>query len=123
MERVTEESNGIVDSSGDSSQGETSRDNVLYHVAYDSPNGCNQAVLRLYDVRPRAQYRLQWAQIAVGQKVMANYNPDNPKERGYWYDVELTRKVEDDYRELYCRLLLSGGDSHSCICTSYTQYL
>jgi hypothetical protein len=24
---------------------------------------------------------------------MANYNPDNPDERGYWYDVELTRKV------------------------------
>ena len=35
VERITEESNGIVDSSGDSSQGETSSDNVLYHVAYD----------------------------------------------------------------------------------------
>ena len=24
---------------------------------------------------------------------MANYNPDHPKERGFWYDVTVTRKV------------------------------
>ena len=32
-------------------------------------------------------------QISVGQVVMANYNPDEPDERGYWYDVKITKKV------------------------------
>ena len=31
--------------------------------------------------------------ILVGQVVMANYNPDEPDERGYWYDVKITKKV------------------------------
>lgn len=31
-------------------------------------------------------------QIEAGQVVMANYCPDEPKERGFWYDVEITRK-------------------------------
>ena len=25
---------------------------------------------------------------------MANYNPDEPDERGYWYDVKITKKVK-----------------------------
>lgn len=33
------------------------------------------------------------AKILVGQVVMANYNPDEPDERGYWYDVKITKKV------------------------------
>ena len=32
--------------------------------------------------------------ISVGQVVMANYNPDEPDERGYWYDVKITKKVK-----------------------------
>jgi len=24
---------------------------------------------------------------------MGNYNPDEPDERGYWYDVKITKKV------------------------------
>ncbi|XP_062510114.1 E3 ubiquitin-protein ligase UHRF1-like isoform X2 [Corticium candelabrum] len=104
IEKVTK---GTSETNGDASNIEA----IMYHVRYDSPHGGDEAILRQHDVRHRAQYRLQWAQLAVGQNVMANYNPDNPKERGYWYDVELTRKEDDEYRELYCRLLLSGGDS------------
>ena len=32
-------------------------------------------------------------QLSIGQVVMANYNPDEPDERGFWYDVEITKKV------------------------------
>ena len=32
-------------------------------------------------------------QISIGQIVMANYNPDEPDERGYWYDFKITKKV------------------------------
>ena len=44
-------------------------------------------------LRPRARYRMQWDQLAIGQTVMVNYNPDHPRLRGYWYDGTITRKV------------------------------
>jgi len=31
----------------------------------------------------------------MGQKLMVNYNPDAPKERGFWYDAIISRKVGD----------------------------
>ena len=33
------------------------------------------------------------SQLAVGQIVMVNYNPDHPRQRGFWYDGIVTRKV------------------------------
>lgn len=35
------------------------------------------------DVRARARNILKWQELEVGQVVMLNYNPDNPKERGF----------------------------------------
>ena len=42
---------------------------------------------------------------------MANYNTDEPKERGFWYDVKITRKVSKFHAQrkwfhfsLFCRL-------------------
>ena len=34
-----------------------------------------------------------YCKMSVGQVVMANYNLDEPDERGYWYDVKITKKV------------------------------
>ena len=43
---------------------------------------------------------------------MANYNSDEPKERGFWYDVEVTRKVSKrNAREVYGKLLLGSDES------------
>lgn len=42
----------------------------------------------LFDFRFVFSYK-----ISVGEVVMANYNPDEPDERGYWYDVKITKKV------------------------------
>ena len=33
------------------------------------------------------------SQVQIGDILMANYNCDEPKERGFWYDVQVTRKV------------------------------
>lgn len=33
-------------------------------------------------------------QVKIGDTLMANYNCDEPKERGFWYDVQVTRKVK-----------------------------
>lgn len=40
-----------------------------------------------------------------GNKVMVNYNPDHPRERGFWYDATITRK-DDEKREMYGKLVL-----------------
>ena len=55
------------------------------------------------DIRPRAQYRLQWEELVSGNQVMVNYNSDHPKERGYWYDAIITRKVD---KALYAQLVM-----------------
>lgn len=59
------------------------------------------------DVRARARNILKWHELEVGQEVMLNYNPDNPKERGFWYDAEILRKRETrTARELYANVRL-----------------
>uniref|UniRef100_A0A673KIG9 E3 ubiquitin-protein ligase UHRF n=1 Tax=Sinocyclocheilus rhinocerous TaxID=307959 RepID=A0A673KIG9_9TELE len=70
-------------------------------------------LLRGKDVRPRARTVYQWHQLEQGMIVMVNYNPDEPKERGYWYDAEIQRKRETrTQREVYGKILLGdAGDS------------
>lgn len=59
------------------------------------------------DVRPRARTVYQWHQLESGMIVMVNYNPDDPKERGYWYDAEIQRKRETrTLREIYAKIIL-----------------
>lgn len=43
-------------------------------------------------LRPRACRKVSFADVAVGDKVMLNYNYDEPTKRGYWYDAEITSK-------------------------------
>lgn len=75
------------------------------HVAYCSYSDEEISKLTSADMRPRARYRLQWEQLAVGSTVMVNYNSDHPKERGFWYDAVITRK-ENRKREVYAKLVL-----------------
>ena len=43
-------------------------------------------------IRPRACHKLHVADVAIGSRVMVNYNYDEPKSRGYWYDAVVTAK-------------------------------
>ncbi|XP_044151711.1 E3 ubiquitin-protein ligase UHRF1-like [Bufo gargarizans] len=91
----------------------TPADDVIYHITYeDYPE---QGVVQLTgkDVRPRARTKLSWEDLRAGLVVMVNFNPDDPKERGYWYDAEILRKKEGKAcKELYAKLLLEGtGDT------------
>lgn len=67
--------------------------------------------LRGKDVRPRARTVFQWHQLEEGMIVMVNYNPDEPKERGYWYDAQIQRKRETrTQREVFGKILLGYVD-------------
>ncbi|XP_040317661.1 E3 ubiquitin-protein ligase UHRF1 [Herpailurus yagouaroundi] len=93
----------------------TPEDDIIYHVKYDDypENGVVQMSPR--DVRARARTILQWQEIEVGQVVMLNYNPDNPKERGFWYDAEILRKRETrTARELYANVRLGDDSLNDC---------
>ena len=53
--------------------------------------------IHIYFYHPSVMSKLLFSslspQISIGQIVMANYNPDEPDERGYWYDFKITKKV------------------------------
>ncbi|XP_004378497.1 E3 ubiquitin-protein ligase UHRF1 [Trichechus manatus latirostris] len=90
-------------------------DDVIYHVKYDDypENGVVQMSSR--DVRARARTILPWQELEAGQVVMLNYNPDNPKERGFWYDAEILRKRETrTARELYANVMLGDDSINDC---------
>lgn len=77
---------------------------VTFIVSY-AENGVIQLLAK--DVRPRARTVYQWHQLEPGMVVMVNYNPDDPKERGYWYDAEIQRKRETrTLREIYAKIIL-----------------
>ncbi|XP_062474738.1 E3 ubiquitin-protein ligase UHRF1 isoform X1 [Pezoporus occidentalis] len=88
-------------------------EDVIYHVKYEDypENGVVQ--LGSNDVRARARTILKWHQLEVGQVVMVNYNPDEPKERGFWYDAEILQKREMKMiKEINAKILLGdAGDS------------
>ena len=63
--------------------------------------------LQSKDVRPRARTVYQWHQLEAGMVVMVNFNPDEPKERGYWYDAQIQKKRETrTVHEIYAKILL-----------------
>ncbi|KAM4809973.1 E3 ubiquitin-protein ligase UHRF1 [Rhinophrynus dorsalis] len=88
-------------------------DDIIYHVKYEDypENGVVQLTKK--DVRARARTILHWHELTVGQVVMVNYNPDEPKERGFWYDAEIVRKRETrTIKEMYANVLLGdAGDT------------
>ena len=43
-------------------------------------------------IRPRARHKLSVAELDIGSRVMVNYNYDEPRCRGYWYDATVTAK-------------------------------
>uniref|UniRef100_H9GE29 E3 ubiquitin-protein ligase UHRF n=1 Tax=Anolis carolinensis TaxID=28377 RepID=H9GE29_ANOCA len=87
-------------------------EDIVYHVKYEDypENGVIQ--LSSKNVRARARSTLQWEELSPGDVVMLNYNPDDPKERGFWYDAEILQKRESrTYKELYAKIVLGdGGD-------------
>ncbi|KAK1152557.1 E3 ubiquitin-protein ligase UHRF1 [Acipenser oxyrinchus oxyrinchus] len=86
---------------------------VMYHVKYEDYPENGVVKLTGKDVRPRARTVYQWHQLEVGMVVMVNFNPDEPKERGFWYDAEIQRKRETrTAHEIYGKILLGdAGDS------------
>jgi len=73
--------------------------------------------VRSRHVRPRARHKLSLADLMPGSRVMVNYNYDEPRRRGYWYDAVVTAKqVTRTNRQLTATVYI-GYDS-ACVCLS-----
>lgn len=44
----------------------------------------------LKHVRPRAHRSLKLDEVKLGQVIMANYNLEDPEERGHWFDCKVS---------------------------------
>lgn len=51
--------------------------------------------LSLHSIRPRARKMIKFSDVKEGDKVMINYNIEEPNERGFWYDCEVTGKKQN----------------------------
>jgi len=71
--------------------------------------------VRSRHVRPRARHKLSLADLTPGSRVMVNYNYDEPRRRGYWYDAVVTDKqVTRTNRQLTATVYI-GYDSDSSL--------
>lgn len=52
---------------------------------------CDPVVVPVKHIRPRARHNLTLDELKVGDRVMVNYNYDEPTSRGYWYDAVVDR--------------------------------
>ncbi|XP_054573464.1 E3 ubiquitin-protein ligase UHRF1 [Eptesicus fuscus] len=100
--------------SSTSSQDAPSKD-VIYHVTYDDYPEYGVVQMSSQNVRARARQIIRWQDLKEGQEVMLNYNPDKPKERGFWYDAVIMRKNQTrTSRELYANIRLGSGSLSNC---------
>ncbi|CAG0895764.1 unnamed protein product [Darwinula stevensoni] len=91
-------------------------DSLRYHVQYQEYED-DPAPLPLFMVRPRARSTVPFAEVKVGDVVMANYNLDDPKERGFWFDAKITKKQERGRgRDLVATVLVSAQETAVADC-------
>uniref|UniRef100_A0A1B6LJB4 RING-type E3 ubiquitin transferase n=1 Tax=Graphocephala atropunctata TaxID=36148 RepID=A0A1B6LJB4_9HEMI len=66
-------------------------DGYFYEVAFEEDGKVACTIkTRLLDIRPRAQEKIQFEHLKAGDKVLANYNIEDPTKRGYWYDCTIS---------------------------------
>ncbi|KAG8253591.1 ubiquitin-like with PHD and RING finger domains 2 [Homalodisca vitripennis] len=67
--------------------------------------------VRLLDVRPRAQEKIPFEDIKVGDKVLANYNIEDPTKRGYWYDCVVSKVKSGQRKSLTAEVFIGPSTS------------
>ncbi|XP_064113052.1 E3 ubiquitin-protein ligase UHRF1-like [Macrobrachium nipponense] len=66
-------------------------DGLLYHVVFEGYDEDQPSLLTLKCIRPRAKSTIKLDELNPGDIIMANYNLEEPKERGHWYDCKVTK--------------------------------
>ncbi|XP_054365190.1 E3 ubiquitin-protein ligase UHRF2 isoform X6 [Mirounga angustirostris] len=68
--------------------------------------------INVKDLRPRARTNLKWNELNVGDVVMVNYSVENPGNRGFWFDAEITalKTISRTKKELRVNIILGGSE-------------
>ncbi|XP_044755142.1 E3 ubiquitin-protein ligase UHRF1-like isoform X2 [Coccinella septempunctata] len=64
---------------------------LIFHLKVLRYNYMTPFKAKFEDLRPRSFYTYDFGELKEGMKVLANVNMDEPKSRGYWYDVEIKK--------------------------------
>lgn len=89
--------------------------NLVFHVTVLRYDYMTPFKSKFDDLRPRSFYTYKLGELKEGMKVLANVNMDEPKNRGYWYDVEI-RKISKKSIE---GVAFVNADSIPVECTVY----
>ncbi|KAH0814816.1 hypothetical protein GEV33_007975 [Tenebrio molitor] len=73
-------------------------EDLIFQVVMDRNERTAPINVKFNEIRPRARYIYETAELRAGMMVLVNYNIQKPRERGYWYDLTITR-VDGDVVE------------------------
>ncbi|GIX93266.1 e3 ubiquitin-protein ligase UHRF1 [Caerostris extrusa] len=87
-------------------------DGLIYQVVFDGYEDCEEPVdLSLHQIRHRARKLIKFEDLKFGDKVMVNYNLEEPKERGFWYDCCVTNLKNGRSTKQLIGTIFVGADS------------
>ncbi|XP_076461119.1 E3 ubiquitin-protein ligase UHRF1-like [Babylonia areolata] len=82
-------------------------DGFIYKVRFDGYEEEETVELSSKHIRPRARHCLAFENVKEGQTIMANYNYEDARSRGFWYDCLVTKKKNTrTQKELYATVYI-----------------
>ncbi len=65
-----------------------------YYVDFEKHSIGTNVPLELHQIRPKSSVLISFDNIKEGDIVLANFNSNSTKERGYWYDCKIEKKFQ-----------------------------
>jgi len=67
---------------------------LYYVVRLDGYQECDNMNVKPDEIRPRSHYTYPLTHLKPDMKCMVNFNMEDPAERGFWYDAEISKVVK-----------------------------
>ncbi|XP_075554830.1 E3 ubiquitin-protein ligase UHRF1-like [Dermacentor variabilis] len=84
-------------------------DGLLYHVQYDDYED-EVVALNLNCLRPRAKKVIPFVDVSIGDRLMVNFNVEEPSSLGFWYDCLVTsKKSTRTQKELWATIFIGAS--------------
>ncbi|XP_032673029.1 E3 ubiquitin-protein ligase UHRF1-like [Odontomachus brunneus] len=84
---------------------------ILYSIQWEFDDQVPPINVPESSIRPRARCLIPFDNLSIGQKVMINYNVDDPKEIGLWYDLTISKLQKKRKLEELIGILHIGSDN------------
>ena len=77
-----------------------------YYVIFERESIGSNIALGLQQIRPQSSTKIAFDDLREGQVVLANFNSDSNKERGYWYECRIDKKLNTN-KTLYVSVYMA----------------